>query len=249
MTSPSVARTTPSPSPAWFARSTPAHPSAGARILAGGSNPLNGRTSGRGDWLGQVRTGSDGTYTAIVAATGVGTFVNMTASASGYTFLPDEGIPVHAQAGTSHSVDFTGHSRGKVVGRVVAPGGGNASGIKVTVYEGTGIVTNTAGDTTDTLDDMTTTSTGTFSLDVGAYGSFFIEAEVNVRHQPHNGRRDRFVPSGGIQLVRLPKWWSGGHRHQRRAARAVRRHPDAERPAPDHGCSAAEGLGLRQYAT
>ena len=88
-------------------------PISGARILAGGSNPLNGRTTGRGDWLGQVRTGSDGTYTAIVTATGVGTFVNMTASASGYTFLPDEGIPVHAQAGTTHNVDFTGHSRGK----------------------------------------------------------------------------------------------------------------------------------------
>ena len=154
-------------------------PISGARILAGGRDPLNGRTSGRGDWLGQVRTGSDGTYTAIVAATGVGTFVNMTASASGYTFLPDEGIPVHAQAGTSHSVDFTGHSRGKVVGRVVAPGGGNASGIKVTVYEGTSIVTNADGDTINTLDDMTTTSTGTFSLDVGAYGSFFIEAVVD----------------------------------------------------------------------
>ena len=94
-------------------------PIANARILAGGSDPLNGAASGR--YAGQVRTGSDGTYTAIVAATGVGTFVNMTASASGYTFLPNEGIPVHAQAGTSHSVDFTGHSRGKVVGR----GGGS----------------------------------------------------------------------------------------------------------------------------
>ncbi len=152
-------------------------PISGARILAGGSNPLNGRTSGRGDWLGQVRTGSDGTYTAIVAATGVGTFVNMTASAGGYTFLPAEGIPVHAQAGTSHNVDFTGHSRGKVVGRVVTPGGGNASGIKVTVYEGT----SSAG---AKLDDMTTTSTGTFSLDVGAYGSFFIEAEVACVDNP-----------------------------------------------------------------
>ena len=175
-------------------------PISGARILAGGSNPLNGRTSGRGDWLGQVRTGSDGTYTAIVAATGVGTFVNMTASASGYTFLPAEGIPVHAQAGTSHNVDFTGHSRGKVVGRVVAPGGGNASGIKVTVYEGT----NNSG---AKLDDMTTTSTGTFSLDVGAYGSFFIAAEVACVDNPTTDaeidlcRQEEFswfdYPSGG----------------------------------------------------
>jgi hypothetical protein len=152
-------------------------PISGARILAGGSNPLNGRTTGRGDWLGQVRTGSDGSYTAIVAATGVGQFVNMTASASGYTFLPAEGIPVHAQAGTSHSVDFTGHSRGKVVGRVVAPDGTPASGITVTAYEGT----NSSG---DELDDMTTSSTGTFSLAVGAYGSFFIEAEIACVNSP-----------------------------------------------------------------
>ncbi len=152
-------------------------PISGARILAGGSNPLNGRTTGRGDWLGQVRTDSNGTYTAIVTATGVGTFVNMTASASGYTFLPDEGIPVHAQAGTTHNVDFTGHSRGKVVGRVVAPDGTPASGITVTAYEGT----NSSG---DELADMTTSSTGTFSLNVGAYGSFFIEAEVACADNP-----------------------------------------------------------------
>jgi hypothetical protein len=152
-------------------------PIPGARILAGGNNPLNGRTTGRGDWLGQVRTGSDGTYTAIVAATGVGTFVNMTALASGYTFLPAEGIPVHAQAGTSHNVDFTGHSRGKVVGRVVAPDGTPASGITVTAYEGT----NSSG---SELADMTTSSTGTFSLNVGAYGSFFIEAEIACVDSP-----------------------------------------------------------------
>ncbi len=153
-------------------------PIAGARILAGGNNPLNGRTTGRGDWLGQVRTESDGTYTATVAATGVGTFVNMTASASGYTFLPAEGIPVHAQAGTSHSLDFTGHSRGKVVGRVVAPDGKtSASGITVTAYEGT----SSSG---KKLGNMTTSGTGTFSFDVGAYGSFFIEAQIACEPSP-----------------------------------------------------------------
>ena len=146
-------------------------PISGARILADGGNPLNGRTTGRGDWLGQVRTDSNGEYTAIIAAKGVGQFVDMRASASGYTFLPQQGIPVHAQAGTSHNVDFTGHSRGKVVGRVVAPDGTPASGVTVTAYEGT----SSSG---TELDDMTTNGTGVFSLDVGAYGSFFIEAEV-----------------------------------------------------------------------
>ncbi len=175
-------------------------PISGARILAGGGNPLNGRTTGRGDWLGQVRTGSDGTYTAVVAARGVGQFVNMTASASGYTFLPAEGIPVHAQAGSSHNVDFTGHSRGKVVGRVVAPDGTPASGIKVTAYEGT----SSAG---SKLDDMTTSGTGVFSLDVGAYGSFFIGAEVACADNPVTDaeidlcRQEEFswfdYPSGG----------------------------------------------------
>ena len=175
-------------------------PISDARILAGESNPLNGRTTGRGDWLGQVRTGSDGTYTAVVAARGVGQFVNMTASASGYTFLPAEGIPVHAQAGSSHNVDFTGHSRGKVVGRVVAPDGTPASGIKVTAYEGT----SSSG---SKLDDMTTNGTGVFSLDVGAYGSFFIEAEVACVDSPVTDveiglcRQEEFswfdYPSGG----------------------------------------------------
>ena len=175
-------------------------PISGARILAGGSNPLNGRTTGRGDWLGQVRTGSDGTYTAIVTARGVGQFVSMTAQASGYTFLPAQGQPVHAQAGTSHTVDFTGHSRGKVVGRVVAPGGGPASGVTVTAYEG--------NDNSGTeLDDMTTNGSGVFSLDVGAYGSFFIEAEIACVDNPTTDaeidlcRQEEFswfdYPSGG----------------------------------------------------
>lgn len=63
------------------------------------------------------------------------------------------------------------------MGRVVAPDGTPASGITVTAYEGT----SSSG---AELAGMTTSSTGTFSLNVGAYGSFFIEAEVACADNP-----------------------------------------------------------------
>ena len=146
-----------------------AAPIKGVQIKVDGAAPLNAATSGGNK--GKLVTGDDGTYTAIIPAKAIGELSHITVSKSGYVFTPAS-FPVPALAGTSATASFTGYTVATISGRVAAPGGGPMSGVMVKVHEGA-----VPDLTKAAVDSVTTTATGTFSLDV-AWGTFTIRAEV-----------------------------------------------------------------------
>ena len=131
----------------------------GVLIEVNGSAPLNA-TKG-------LTTGSDGTYTAVVAAVAAGGTVNVTASKSGMYFTP-AAHTVSAVAGSAISgIDFTGFNNATISGRVLdAVSGGPMAGVTVTAVQvapGTG--TDTGG----------TGVNGSFSLSV-PFGQYNVTA-------------------------------------------------------------------------
>ncbi|MCY3704388.1 MAG: carboxypeptidase regulatory-like domain-containing protein, partial [Gammaproteobacteria bacterium] len=130
-------------------------PVAGALIKVDGAAPLNAPT--RGVNAGKLLTGADGTYTAIIAAKGLGATASVSASKAGMTFVPAALVaPAHAGAEIT-GIDFTGFVNATISGRVTAPGGGPQMGAAITATSTT--------DSTLVVHD-TTGVTGTFSLNV-----------------------------------------------------------------------------------
>ncbi len=141
----------------------------GVRIRVAGKDPLNGLPSG--SKKGQLLTGDDGTYTAVVAVQPTNDpIVNVSASKSGYHFQPPSS-PVAAIPGANPTANFTGYAATEITGRVTAPGGNvSMSDVTVTAYGDPAM--------TDELDDVTTTETGTFSLFVPTLsGTVYLDAK------------------------------------------------------------------------
>ena len=131
----------------------------GVRIKVEGNDPLNGLPSG--SKKGQLLTGDDGTYTAVVALQpNNAPLVTVTPSKSGYHFIPPS-REASALAGGQQNVDFTGYAATEITGRVTAPGGNvSMSDVTVTAYSDPAKTTKIAGGS------ATTTETGTFSVKV-----------------------------------------------------------------------------------
>ena len=147
----------------------------GVRIKVDGKDPLNGLPSG--SKKGQVLTGDDGTYTALVAVQPSNApIVNVSASKSGYHFQPPLS-PVAAIPGANPSANFTGYPATEITGRVTAPGGNvSMSDVTVTAYSDLDMMVE--------LDDVTTTETGTFSVFVPTLsGTVYLKAEPRELRQ------------------------------------------------------------------
>ena len=147
----------------------------GVRIKVDGKDPLNGLPSG--SKKGQLLTGDDGTYTAVVAVQPSNVpIVNVSASKSGYHFQPPLS-PVAAIPGANPSANFTGYPATEITGRVTAPGGNvSMSDVTVTAYSDPGMTVE--------LDDVTTTETGTFSVFVPTLsGTVYLKAEPRELRQ------------------------------------------------------------------
>ncbi|MCZ0936402.1 MAG: hypothetical protein OXJ54_14610 [Gemmatimonadetes bacterium] len=143
----------------------------GVRIKVDEKDPLNGLPSG--SKKGQLLTGDDGTYTAVVAVQpNNDPLVDVTASKAGYHFIPAT-RQAPAIAGGSQSIDFTGYAATEITGRVAAPGGNvSMSDVTVTAYSDPGRTNKIAGGS------ATTTETGTFSVLVPTLsGTVYLKAE------------------------------------------------------------------------
>ena len=143
----------------------------GVRIRVDNKDPLNGLPSG--SKKGQLLTGDDGTYTAVVAVQPTNDpIVQVSASKSGYHFQPPSS-PVAAIPGANPSANFTGYAATEIVGRVTAPGGNvSMSDVTVTAYSDPGRTKKIAGGS------VTTTETGTFSVFVPTLsGTVYLKAE------------------------------------------------------------------------
>ena len=148
----------------------------GVEIKVNGSAPLN---AGSGQGSGQLTTGDDGTYTAIIETqpSNTAAIVNVTAHKSGYHFQPPS-VPVPAIAGLPGRADFTGYEATEIVGRVTAPGGGMPRA-EVTVRAYADMAK------TDTLYAVTTTETGTFSVFVPTLsGTVYLDANPQDDYTP-----------------------------------------------------------------
>ena len=144
-------------------------PIKGVEIRVDGKAPLN---AGSGQGSGKVTTADDGTYTAIVQTQPFNDpLVNVSAHKSGYHFLPHPS-PVAAIAGANPTANFEGRKATEIFGRVTAPGGGMPrSEVTVRAYADM--------DRTDTLDAVTTTETGTFSVFVPTLsGTVYLDAQA-----------------------------------------------------------------------
>ncbi|MDE0073930.1 MAG: carboxypeptidase regulatory-like domain-containing protein [Gammaproteobacteria bacterium] len=152
-------------------------PIKGVRIKVDGKNPLNGLPSG--SRKGQLLTGDDGTYTALVPIQpNNDPLVTVSASKSGYHFIPPS-TPVAALASTNPTANFTGYAATEITGRVTAPGGNvSMSDVTVTAYD------DPAMEKEDSLYAVTTTETGTFSVFVPTLsGTVYLEAEPRALKQ------------------------------------------------------------------
>ncbi len=152
-------------------------PIKGVRIRVDGKNPLNGLPSG--SQKGQLLTGDDGTYTALVQIQpNNDPLVTVSASKSGYHFIPPS-TPVPALASTNPTADFTGYKATEITGRVTAPGGNvSMSDVTVTAYD------DPAMEDEDSLFAVTTTETGTFSVHVPTLsGTVYLKAEPRALKQ------------------------------------------------------------------
>ncbi len=149
----------------------------GVRIKVNNKDPLNGLPSG--SKKGQLLTGDDGTYTAVVAVQpNNDPIVNVSASKSGYHFQPPQS-PVAAIPGANPTANFTGYAATEITGRVTAPGGNvSMSDVTVTAYSDPGMTTKIAGGS------VTTTETGTFSVKVPTLsGTVYLGAEPRALKQ------------------------------------------------------------------
>ena len=127
----------------------------GVRIKVDGGNPLNGLTSGTKK--GQLLTGDDGTYTAIVAVKSLDDPTAMvSASLTGWHFLPLE-FPVPAIAGSGGTANFEGRKGTEIIGRAIGPSGDPMGEVVVTASW-------TGGGSGAGSDADTTTALGTFSV-------------------------------------------------------------------------------------
>ena len=143
----------------------------GVRIKVDNKDPLNGLPSG--SKKGQLLTGDDGTYTAVVAVQpNNDPIVVVSASKSGYHFQPASS-PVAAIPGANPSANFTGYPATEITGRVTAPGGNvSMSDVTVTAYSDPSRTTKIAGGS------VTTTETGTFSVFVPTLsGTVYLDAK------------------------------------------------------------------------
>ena len=152
-------------------------PIKGVRIMVDGKNPLNGLPSG--SKKGQLLTGDDGTYTAVVATRPIDDqLVYLTVSKSGWHFvLPPGGHPVSAGPGSNSTANFQGSRAVEITGRVTAPGGDvSMSDVTVTAYSDQNHTTKVAGPASQT--SSTTTETGTFTVYVPPLqGIVYLKAE------------------------------------------------------------------------
>ncbi len=130
-------------------------PIKGVRIKVDKKDPLNGLPSGRNK--GQVLTGDDGKYVAVVEAPPLNDLlVDVSVSKSGWHFLQAT-RPVPAIPPGSDGINFQGSRAAEITGRVTAPGSDMPMrDIKVTAYGDAGM--------SNALDNVTTTEHGTFSL-------------------------------------------------------------------------------------
>ena len=163
----------------------------GVRIMVDGKNPLNGLPSG--SKKGQLLTGDDGTYTAVVATQPFDDpLVHMTVSKSGWHFvLPPGGYPVPAIAGSAPTANFQGSMAVEITGRVTAPGGNvSMSDVTVTAHSATPMTSD------NELDDATTTETGTFSVFVPP-----LQGIVYLKAEPRELEQDDYSDSNYQSLV------------------------------------------------
>ena len=150
-------------------------PIKGVAIRVDGNRPLN---AGTGQGSGELVTGDDGTYTAVVAVQpNNDPLVTVSPRRSGYHFIPAS-TPVAALAGANPTADFTGYAATEIVGRVEAPGGGRPSAeVEVVAYSDAAM---TAG-----IDSVVTTETGTFSVHVPTLsGTVYLKAKPQDNFGP-----------------------------------------------------------------
>ena len=163
-------------------------PVAGVLVLVDGVKPTNAPT--RGANAGKLLTGADGTYTAEFAAKGLGETADVSVSKAGMLFIPAS-LPAPAHAGSNISgFDFVGFVNATISGRVVAPGGGPMSGVFVSATP--------AGEDV-AADTMTTSRTGTFSLNV-PFGNYDIAASADDHtfSYPNGLQRVNVGPGQGV---------------------------------------------------
>ena len=159
----------------------------GVRIRVDNKDPLNGLPSG--SKKGQLLTGDDGTYTAVVATQPFDDpLVHMTVSKSGWHFvLPTGGHPVPATAGSNSTANFQGTRAVEITGRVTAPGGNvSMSDVTVSAY-------SNAEFSGKALHSVTTTETGTFSVSVPPLsGQVYLKAEPRKLEQDDYSDPDNY---------------------------------------------------------
>ena len=178
----------------------------GVEILVDGNDPLNATGSGAGR---KLVTDDNGAYTAVVEAQPFASpLVNVSAKKSGWHFLPTS-FPVPAIAGSSGTANFEGRQAAEITGRVTAPGSNMPmSNVTVRAYRDQ--------TKTDTIDAVTTTGTGTFSLDVPTLsGTVWLDANPQDEYTPSSSNyvslrdAERYVwfdapatrPSGSIAVI------------------------------------------------
>ena len=170
-------------------------PVAGVEITVDGVAPQNKAT--RGVNKDKLVTGADGTYTAVFAAKEIGQTAKVQASKAGMTFVPGAlDAPAHAGSEIS-GLDFVGFVNATIRGRVVAPGGGPLSGVKVTATA----AADADDDDAVATADATTGRTGTFSLNV-PFGSYKIEASLadHTFTYPTTGRVVNVAPGQSVSF-------------------------------------------------
>ena len=149
----------------------------GVRIKVDNKDPLNGALSG--DYEGQVVTGDNGTYTAVVEARGFDDpSVMVSVSHDDYHFQLSEKPAIVTPGSVVEGLDFEGSRTVEITGRVTGPGGGMPlAEVTVTAYSN--------ADFSGKLDAVTTTETGTFAVHVPPYsGAVYLEAKPRSDYTP-----------------------------------------------------------------
>ncbi len=180
-------------------------PVAGAKIEVDGNAPNNKNKRSPGSPTDNIYvTDADGSYMVVVNAKPAGTNVKVTATKTGLTVLPTEGIQVPALAKSSISgINFVAYGNATITGRVKASAGGPMAGVTVTA-------TSTAAGTTEPADTHVTNSTGTFSLSVPS-GSFTVEAKRTGYNFSNPKNPSGLVSTGPGQTVSFGDFEAAGN--------------------------------------
>ena len=121
------------------------------------------------DSSGKLLTDTDGTYTAIIAAVGLGEIVQVFASKLDMTFILPSRMVLASPGAVNTDIDFIGSVNATISGRVVAASGGPMEGVTITA---TSMI-----DATVTY-SATTGAMGTFSVSV-PFGGYILSASTS----------------------------------------------------------------------